>query len=285
MKKTKMKFHASCRAFPVLPDNELAALSADIAIHGLRFPILTLNGQIVDGRNRYLACEKAGVEPRYQEIARNDSDPAALVSSLNLLRRHLSTAQRAMIAAELLGGQPAGRPVNKGDKKGSEDPLTIVTAAKLLNVSRGSVKRAKKVKEKGSDALKAAVHAGKTKLPKAARIARLPKKEQAAALARPEPKKPRGGLYADKVAAEAAAQIASEAKEHATREQKKNGVSHEPRGAYVKLTEAVYNRFPASEHKDATTVGEMVQSFLDIAQKVLSWTLPTWGRRRTSADF
>jgi len=53
--------------FPLMSEQESAALAEDILKNGLREPILTFNNQIVDGRNRYLTCKKLGIEPRYIE--------------------------------------------------------------------------------------------------------------------------------------------------------------------------------------------------------------------------
>lgn len=270
----KMKFHASCKQFPELPQDQLAALAADIALHGLKFPILTFNGVIIDGRNRYLACLKAGVEPRYQEIARNDTDPESFVRSMNVFRRHLSVNERAMLAGKLVNSTK-GRKASDG----STDPcLTTAAAAKLFKVSAGSVKRAKAISKKGTPKLQKSVETGKVKLDRGAKIANLPKKQQAAALVEPEKKAPRGGLYAAKLEAQRLAdQIATEAKEQATKEQKKNGVIHEMPAtveAFVKmkrreLAGAVQARWPSGDYDDVTTVGDMVKIFLEIAEKVL----------------
>ena len=83
-----MPFHPLADLFPLPSEDELRALADDIADHGLREPIVTLEGQILDGRCRYLACKMAGVEPRF---ATHDGDePIAYVFSRNFHRRHLT---------------------------------------------------------------------------------------------------------------------------------------------------------------------------------------------------
>src|SRR4051794_33315386 len=74
--KKRYKFHPACLAFPLLPESELRELAEDIKFRGLLHPVITWKGQILDGRNRLAACERAGVEPRFMEW-----EAAALPSS------------------------------------------------------------------------------------------------------------------------------------------------------------------------------------------------------------
>jgi hypothetical protein len=255
--KTKMKFHASCRAFPVLEETELAMLAEDIKTNGLIYKIKTLNGEIVDGRNRYLACERAGVEPQYEEIT-DKQTPKSFVNSMNALRRHLTVAQRAMWAAEMVDSVMGRQPKTSR----SRDPhTTIGKAAGLLNVSTGSVKRAKVVKEKGTDQLKRAVKSGKVKLPRAATIARLPQTEQSAAIKqKPAKAKKSGGSIEEQIEAlkerlvpglrglletQIRAQILElESKMFAQREQAKNGVQTLPNPVLTAETEREADQEP-----------------------------------------
>ncbi len=93
-----MKIHPAADLFPMMRDEEIESLSADIAENGLRDPIVLLDGQVLDGRNRLRACAEAGVEPRFEEY---DGDaPFSYVVSTNLHRRHLTQSQMAAIAAD-----------------------------------------------------------------------------------------------------------------------------------------------------------------------------------------
>lgn len=96
----KYRFHPACTIFPPLSDDELQELADDIAANGLRNPIVLYQSKILDGRNRYLACEIAGVEPRFTEF--DGDDPIGWVVSQNLLRRHLTASQKAVVALDLL---------------------------------------------------------------------------------------------------------------------------------------------------------------------------------------
>jgi hypothetical protein len=88
---------------------------------------MLFEGMILDGRNRYNACLLKGIEPRFVDY--HGPDPLGLVISLNLKRRHLDDAQRAMIAAKLA-------TMKRGDNQHSPNGETSqAKAAELLNVS------------------------------------------------------------------------------------------------------------------------------------------------------
>ena len=93
-------FHESANLFPLMQPHEAEELRRDIAEHGQREPIVLHEGAILDGRNRYLACEALGIEPETTEWQPSGS-PVDYVLSLNLHRRHLTSSQRAFVALEL----------------------------------------------------------------------------------------------------------------------------------------------------------------------------------------
>jgi len=190
----KIQFHPLCEMFPVMDETELGQLADDIKAHGQREPILTLKGQIIDGRNRYLACQRVNQKPRFKAL--NTKNPAEVVASLNVHRRHLTESQRAMMLMEL-GGISAGAE--------SRDP-SIAQAAKMSRTSTGTIKRAKNVKAKAVKKVKKAVLAGKLTVHEAAKIAKLPKAKQQKiarggikAMKAASKPLPRGGLAADAI--------------------------------------------------------------------------------------
>jgi hypothetical protein len=95
-----MEAHPFASLFPLMNDQELAVLTEDIREHGLLEPITVWEGMILDGRNRWRACERAGVPPRTVEWEGRGS-PLAWVLSKNLYRYHLTPGQRAAIAVEV----------------------------------------------------------------------------------------------------------------------------------------------------------------------------------------
>ncbi len=96
----ELEFHPVAALFPLIPVDspEFGELVADIGEHGLLQPIVLHEGKILDGRNRYRACQHTGVKPRFEEWS--GASPTAYVLSLNLHRRHLTEDQRAAIAVE-----------------------------------------------------------------------------------------------------------------------------------------------------------------------------------------
>ncbi len=130
-----------------MSESELDSLAADIKANGQRYPILTLDEKILDGRNRWLACAKAGVAPRFEAFT---GDADALVKSLNIERRHSNESQRAMIAAKLANmprGNSTGNNQHKRKCKNSDISTSQGEAAELLKVSRQSVNEAKRILE------------------------------------------------------------------------------------------------------------------------------------------
>ena len=83
--------HPVAALFPDLNAADFAALKEDIRKFGVKVPILLHGGQILDGRQRYRACQDLGIKCRCVEW--NGHDPWMEVQSRNLLRRQLSKEQ------------------------------------------------------------------------------------------------------------------------------------------------------------------------------------------------
>jgi hypothetical protein len=97
----RLQLHSACKLFPELAEDELEQLAQDIKANGLRNPVVLLDGKILDGRNRFTACKMAGVQPRFTEW-NGQGSPVEWVISQNLMRRHLTASQRAVVAHDLL---------------------------------------------------------------------------------------------------------------------------------------------------------------------------------------
>jgi hypothetical protein len=129
----EMKWHAVCELFPMMSDDELARLAEDIKANGLKEPITVMpDGKGLDGRNRHKACKLASVLPKFKTYEGND--PVGFVVSKNLHRRHLTTIQRASIAAEIANLPRGGDRGNQhtGGKELNKSMATApITSTKL----------------------------------------------------------------------------------------------------------------------------------------------------------
>jgi N6-adenosine-specific RNA methylase IME4 len=186
---------------------EFAALKSDIQENGLLEPIwVDMDGLIIDGRNRYLACKQLGVDPEYRNYM-GDGSLVDFVVSLNLKRRHLNQLQKAIIAIDIekqLAVEAKGRQRKAGEhfgrgqiKKEVENYLfepeeklvekiqqpikfkimdnkSSQQAAKILGTNQHYVADAKRIAATAPDIILAAMAGKITTMPDALKIAKLP---------------------------------------------------------------------------------------------------------------
>jgi hypothetical protein len=147
------EYHDLSTVFVSFEDTqEFDGIVDSIKQYGLFEPILMWKGWIVDGRHRHKACLKADVKPTYEYIPDDTPFNVVLdrVVGANLMRRHMTTGQRAMTAAALANmtqadNQWSARENSTKHKKSNKD------AADQLNVSDYSVKTAKAIKRDAPD--------------------------------------------------------------------------------------------------------------------------------------
>lgn len=159
-----MNAHPAAELFPMMSDAELVGLIDDIREHGLLDEIVTHDGLILDGRNRFRACELTGVEPRFREYV--GDEPVSFVVSTNLVRRQLSPSQQAAVAVdaeEMLAVEAKERQREAGRLYGVSHPKEKVVieraqplrsrdlAAKKFGVATAQVGRAKALKTNAPD--------------------------------------------------------------------------------------------------------------------------------------
>lgn len=177
-----MKFHPFAEVFPLLEGDEFTWLVEDIKENGLQKVITLYKGKVLDGRNRFLACQKAKVKPRYHKFDGDDAAALTFVVSANMHRRHLTTSQRAMAAARIATLQSGANQHSEG--------VPIGTASEMVGASERSTLRARKVLDKGSKGLQKAVDSGEVPVSRAASVLDKPKRDQLkAAKLTPEQKK------------------------------------------------------------------------------------------------
>jgi N6-adenosine-specific RNA methylase IME4 len=212
---SRLQAHPLAEIFPLIEGEAFEELVEDVRQHGIVDRIELFDGQILDGRNRFNALvalvesgevlgagwnHRAG-EPLHEDhlqpdnqwfrnFNRNvDGDPLPWVISKNLKRRHLKESQRAIVAATL-ATMNVGRPAKVFEPAPKHIPsiegISARAAAKLLNVGRASVERARAVVRDGTPELREAVLQGRVAVSTAEALSELPASEQVEVVARGE---------------------------------------------------------------------------------------------------
>jgi protein gp37/ParB-like chromosome segregation protein Spo0J len=258
-----MEFHPIAEVWPLLDDDALRALSDDIKANGQSVPIVSYEGKILDGRNRYRACGMAGVEPRFEEYTGNN--PVMKALSLNEQRRHLDTSQRALVAARL-ANMKEGRPWPSKITAGIS-AVTQSQAAEFMGVSRDSVTFATIVERDGSPALIKAVETGAIAVSTAAKLTNLTPLEQAEALKLVN--------KAEIVARAKAAEEQKRQREAASAERKAKDRSPPQPAPYITLTRWK-DTLPPARKQILTPRDEHGKSFNKQDSDLIDWAQWSW---------
>lgn len=150
--------HRYAGLFPMIEPKEFEELKADIKQHGLLQPIYLYENQILDGRNRHKACIELGITPRFEEYKGNA--PLDFVISLNLKRRHLTSAQMGCVAVDALPlfreeakkrQQAAGGAVPQKIGEAPHEGEATQKAAKTFNTNRTYINTLANLKETKPD--------------------------------------------------------------------------------------------------------------------------------------
>lgn len=152
-------FHPLADIFPLIEGTDFDDLVRDIRANGLRDQIVLLEGQILDGRNRYRAALEARLVPEsmaaltIQQLRHfrsfapagavtTQDELIAFVISKNLRRRQLNDDQRRMVAARLVNLKQ-GRPPD--DKTSQIENISREKAAEILTSDISGIDRARSV--------------------------------------------------------------------------------------------------------------------------------------------
>ena len=174
------QLHELAHLFPPMSEEEFLELKSDIKRNGLLESIVLYQGEIIDGRHRYKACEELGIEAEFEEY--EGDAPAGYVVSKNMMRRNLNSSQKATVAVDMLpffeeeakirmslGGQGTQKIADLGEARQQ--------VADAFGTNRQYVSDAKKLKEENPEAFDA-VKRGEMNLHQVAKEAR--KKERKA---------------------------------------------------------------------------------------------------------
>ena len=155
---------------PPLADDERSELENDIKKHGVLSSIITWNGFIIDGHNRYEICQRNGIEiPATKELEfDNRSDVLSWIISHQTGRRNLTKSQLVKayshVEEQLRKEAKERQSAGGGDKKSAKAksvpsnltkavekmPETAETVAKKIGVSKNTYKAMKQIVNEGT---------------------------------------------------------------------------------------------------------------------------------------
>jgi ParB-like chromosome segregation protein Spo0J len=157
---------------PKLTNDEYERLKADIQANGVRVPVIVdEDGTVLDGRHRWQICEELGLEcPTALPVSGlSDYEKRLLSVSVNVNRRHLTDAQRALVGIDIepdvvkraeermLAGVAADPPENfpegssAGNKGDSRDETAAMVGLGAGRTYENHKKVLKKVEEEHPD--------------------------------------------------------------------------------------------------------------------------------------
>jgi hypothetical protein len=70
---TTLDPHPFSAMSPSISDDDFGKLAADIKLNGLHQPIIRYQGKILDGNNRYRACELVKIVPKFVDFNGDDA--------------------------------------------------------------------------------------------------------------------------------------------------------------------------------------------------------------------
>ena len=158
---------------PPLTDDEFQRLEKSILAEGVREPIITWNGTIIDGHNRYRICEKHGLDFKTSEREFDSRDAAKIWIIENQFgRRNLDVYIRGALAIKLksLYESEARRHSDANLRRGTKIPdsqnsdtrgigRTDERLAKIAGVSRDTIRKIEKIETEAANGNAKAIEA------------------------------------------------------------------------------------------------------------------------------
>jgi len=105
-----VRVHEAAKLFPMLDKEDFVDFCIDIRDNGQSENVTYLDRALIDGRNRFAACvilKKTCLADR--KTKKEIKNPFTWVLSKNIKRRHLTTQQRAMVAAAMVEAEKQWR--------------------------------------------------------------------------------------------------------------------------------------------------------------------------------
>ena len=174
---------------PLLPE-ERDGLESMIVAEGCRDALVTWNGVLIDGHNRYEICHKHGISFRIEEKEFETRDDVKIwIIQTQFSRRNLSAYQRSILAlvleplisAKAKGRQACGQGgvlLCQNSDKAKDKIDTKKELAKIAGVSHDTIVRVKKIEEKAPEDVKEKLSTGEMSINEAYKEIRKAEKEE-----------------------------------------------------------------------------------------------------------
>lgn len=175
---------------PPLSNDEYQQLEANMKSEGCRDPLVTWQGVIIDGHNRFEICNRHGIG--FEKISKSFSDRSGAIEWIirnQFGRRNLDGYQRTKLALRLeemiAARAKAHQSLSEGrGQKGSQKSADLLAPietreeiAKLAGVSRDTVDKVKQIERKAAPEVKAALAKGEISINKAHQTVKTPRPE------------------------------------------------------------------------------------------------------------
>lgn len=163
------------KLIPPLTQEEYKQLEDNILKEGIREKIITWDGYIIDGHNRYEIAQKWGLDCQSESMHFKDEDEVKEWMILNQFgRRNLSNYQRSVLALELEGlfrekakesyDKNVGRPNKSCQKSDTIKVDTKKEIGKIASVSHDTIAKVKKIEAKATPEVKQKLSTGEVSI-------------------------------------------------------------------------------------------------------------------------
>jgi N6-adenosine-specific RNA methylase IME4 len=159
------------KLIPPLTTEEFKQLEQNCLDEGIREKIITWNGFIIDGHNRYEIATRWGLEYQSEsKYFKNENDVKEWMINNQFGRRNLSNYQRSVLALQLEEVFSAkakekmklseGKGIQKSEDLKEPQIVTIKEVAKVANVSHDTIAKVKKIEAVATPEVKAQLSTG-----------------------------------------------------------------------------------------------------------------------------
>jgi hypothetical protein len=94
------EIHEISKTLPYIEGDKFEDFVEDIRLKGQLQPIVLYEGKILDGKNRYAACQRLGIPSKFVEYT--GDDPVGHAYSLNIMQRELNAEMTAAYGVKIL---------------------------------------------------------------------------------------------------------------------------------------------------------------------------------------